>query len=74
MSGAQRTDTRDQSVISQLISVDQAAEYLGVTSSTIRRWISDGSIRGYRVGVRFIRVHKADLDSLVTPLGPWYRP
>lgn len=43
-----------------LVSLSTAAESLGVSVKTLRRRISDGTVRGYRVG-RLIRV---DLDEL----------
>ncbi len=43
-----------------LVSLATAAESLGVSVKTLRRRISDGTVRGYRVG-RLIRV---DLDEL----------
>lgn len=42
------------------VSLAVAAEGLGVSVKTIRRRISDGTVRGYRVG-RLIRV---DMDEL----------
>jgi excisionase family DNA binding protein len=37
------------------ISINDAAEYLGVTERTIRQMISDGRLIGYRNGAKFIR-------------------
>ncbi|KAB1643171.1 excisionase family DNA-binding protein [Gulosibacter chungangensis] len=45
---------------SVLVSLAVAAESLGVSVKTLRRRISDGTVRGYRVG-RLIRV---DLDEV----------
>jgi excisionase family DNA binding protein len=45
-----------------LVSINQAAEYASVSSKTIRRRISDGTIRGYRMGRRCIRVDLAEVD------------
>lgn len=44
-----------------LVSINQAADYAGVSPKTIRRRIADGSITGYRMGRRLIRI---DLDQL----------
>ncbi|MGP6172204.1 excisionase family DNA-binding protein [Microbacterium sp. A204] len=52
--------TRSEAPESALVSLAVAAENLGVSVKTIRRRISDGTVRGYRVG-RLIRV---DLDEL----------
>ena len=48
---------------SRLISLADAADYYGVSTKTIRRWISDGRIEGYRVGPRLLRVRMDSLDS-----------
>jgi excisionase family DNA binding protein len=51
------TDSRDP-----YISQAQAAEYLGVTVRTVRQMIADGRLRGYRLGARFIRLRRSDID------------
>lgn len=48
---------------SRLISLAEAATYYGVSTKTIRRWIADGRIEGYRVGPRLLRVRVESLDS-----------
>jgi excisionase family DNA binding protein len=40
----------------RLASINAAADYAGVSSKTIRRRISDGTIRGFKLGSRTIRV------------------
>lgn len=45
-----------------LVSLAAAAEVLGVSVKTVRRRISDGSVRGYRVG-SLIRVDIEELRS-----------
>ena len=52
--------TRSEEREPDLVSLAVAAESLGVSVKTIRRRISDGTVRGYRVG-RLIRV---DLEEL----------
>jgi len=51
----------------RLESIPKAAEYVGVSSKTIRRRIADGSLTGYRFGPRVLRV---DLDELEAQLRP----
>jgi hypothetical protein len=36
-------------VARRLASLPDAAKYIGVTNRTLRRWISDGTITGYRL-------------------------
>ncbi|SNU01058.1 DNA binding domain-containing protein, excisionase family [Ruaniaceae bacterium KH17] len=48
-----------------LVALVEAAEKLGISVKTLRRRISEGSVRGYRVG-RLIRVDMNELlDSLL---------
>lgn len=42
-----------------------AAEAYGVDEKTIRRWIADGLIHGYRVGAKLIRVDLNEIDDRV---------
>jgi excisionase family DNA binding protein len=53
---------------SRLTSLAEAAEQLGISVKTLRRRISDGTIRGYRVG-RLIRVDPDELrEHLLTEI------
>lgn len=53
----------------RLASVAEAAEYADVCTRTIRRYIADGRITGYRVGARLVKVDLAEVDSkLVRPI------
>lgn len=52
----------------RLASINQAAEYAGVCSRTIRRNISAGRLTGYRMGPRLIRVDLNELDSMLRPI------
>ena len=38
------------------VSITGAAEYLGVTTRTIRQMIADGRLTGYRSGTRLVRL------------------
>lgn len=49
----------------RLASINQAAEYAAVSTKTIRRRIADGTLTGYRMGSRIIRVDLDELDSLL---------
>lgn len=52
----------------RLSSLPVAAEQYGVSSRTIRRYISAGHITGYRFGPRMLRVDLDELDALLRPL------
>lgn len=51
------------------VSIQRAAEHLGVDPKTIRRRIADGKLLAYRVGPRLIRVDRDSLLALAKPLG-----
>jgi excisionase family DNA binding protein len=50
-------------------SLKEAADYLGVTGRTIRQWISEGRITGYRINARLVRVDLNELDAAMQPFG-----
>ncbi|MFC7727340.1 helix-turn-helix domain-containing protein [Nocardioides sp. GCM10028917] len=43
------------------LSLEEAADCMSVSVKTIRRWISSGTLPGYRCGKRAIRVKLEDL-------------
>ncbi len=45
-------------------SVADAAKHASVSQRTIRRWISDGDLQGFRAG-RVLRIHARDLESFL---------
>lgn len=49
-------------------SIALAAETVGCSDRTIRRWISEGRLTGYRLGSRAIRVDLNELDALFQPI------
>jgi excisionase family DNA binding protein len=57
----------------RLESLEVAAEYVSCSTSTIRRFIADGRLVGYRVGPRLLRVDLNELDGLLRPI-PAARP
>lgn len=52
----------------KLINLVDAGEYLGVHQRTVRRYISEGRLKGYRVGPRLVKVDQGDLDALTRPI------
>ena len=55
----------------ELFSVQEAAEFLGVSESTIRRYIYDGQLLAYRLGNgRLIRIKRQDLEKLLSTINP----
>ena len=53
----------------ELLSVQEAADFLGLSVSTIRRYIRDGRLPAYRVaGERLLRIKRSDLEALLDPI------
>lgn len=52
----------------QLIPLRDAAAQLGVHPRTLRRYITEGRITGYRIGDRRVVLDVADLDQLAQPI------
>ena len=53
----------------RLASIDDTAEYCGVSTKTIRRRIADGTITGFTLGPRLLRVDLNEVDErLLTPI------
>lgn len=46
------------------LSVDEMAEYLGVSKDTVYAWVTSKAMPGYRVG-RFWKFKKVDVDAWV---------
>lgn len=51
-----------------LISLALAADRCGVQPKTLRRWIAEGRLTGYRMGPKLLRVDTAELDRLAAPI------
>ena len=52
----------------QLAGIGKAANLVDVCERTVRRWIADGLITGYRVGPKLLKVDLAEIDALVRPV------
>lgn len=57
------------SELKHLIGIQEAADRLGVSYRTVRRWIAAGRLTAVRVGPRLLKVSAADLDALMQPVG-----
>lgn len=49
-------------------SLSEAADYLGTSERSIRRYVSAGRLRGYRVGPRLIKLDLNEVDALLAPI------
>lgn len=52
----------------RLLSIDEAAHRLHVSSKTVRRWIAAGDLKSYRAGARLIRLHADQVETLLRPV------
>lgn len=50
------------------ISIQEAADILGVSTKTVRRYIAAGDLAAFRVGSRLLRVQRADVEALARPV------
>ncbi|MDR2929894.1 MAG: excisionase family DNA-binding protein [Propionibacteriaceae bacterium] len=51
------------------LTLKDAAHYTGASMDTLRRRISDGQLRAYRVGrSHMVRLKTSDLDALMKPI------
>lgn len=57
---------------SRLVTLSDAAETLGVSVRTIRRFIDYGYVEAYRVGPRVIRLRAGDVNGLLHRLPGGY--
>lgn len=56
-------------VVLDLISAYEAADLIQVHHRTIRRYIAEGKITGYRVGAKLIKVDRAEvIRKLIRPV------
>ncbi len=51
------------------ITLQEAADILGVSTRTVRAMIADGRLRGYRLGPRVVRLRLAEVESALQPMG-----
>ena len=50
-------------------SIAETAEFLGVSTKTVRSWIAEGRLKAVRLGPRLTRVDKASVEALMRPIG-----
>lgn len=57
-----------------LVGLSAAAAYADVSTRTLRRYIAQGRLTGYRVGPRLVKVDLTELDELARPIPTARRP
>jgi excisionase family DNA binding protein len=49
--------------------MQQCADYMSVSVRTVREWIAQNRITGYRINARVIRVDLNEVDAAFQPFG-----
>ena len=49
----------------ELLTTEEAADFLGVDKTTLYAWRKQGKLRAYRVGKRLIRFKRQDIEGLL---------
>jgi excisionase family DNA binding protein len=52
----------------RLKSITAAAEYADLSQWTIRRYVADGRLTGYRIDPRLIKIDLNEIDQLARPV------
>lgn len=55
-------------LVTDYLTVAEAASLLHVSQPTIRRWIAQGALPAYRIGQRRVALKRADLASMIQPV------
>ena len=50
------------------LSLREAGRLLKVGRTTLHRWLKQGRLTAYRVGPKAVRIRRADLERLITPV------
>ena len=61
---ARKTPTPTRRLLTQA----EAADYLGVTTRTIRQYVADGTLNAYRLGTKMLRYDAAEVDAVLRPV------
>jgi excisionase family DNA binding protein len=67
---ARNARIRDEEREPEWLTLGQAARYLGVAQSTIRKWSDNGRVRVYKTPGRHRRYRRDDLDAFLERSGP----
>ena len=51
------------------VTITEAADYLSLTTRTVRQMIADGRLTAYSNGHRIIRLDRTEIDAAMQPVG-----
>lgn len=52
----------------ELITLDDASDRLALDPKTLRRYVAQGRLTGYRIGPRALRVDAEEVEALAQPI------
>jgi len=55
-------------LMATMYTVQETADYLGVSKKTVYKWVAEGSLKGQKIGKRMIRIDELDLYSFIRPV------
>lgn len=64
----QRTNMPEPNSLQRFYTTDEVAKLLQVDPETVRRYVRQGDLRAVKLGGKFIRIDKADLDIFIEDL------
>jgi excisionase family DNA binding protein len=53
----------------RFVKIAEAADYLNVTTRTVRQMVADGRLTAYRSGTRLVRLDLNEIDAAMQPFG-----
>lgn len=68
MKRSRAVPNNDITTTRRLVGLATAAEYADVSVRTLRRYIAQGRLGGYRVGPRLVKVDLNEVDQLARPI------
>ena len=57
-----------EQITTEWLSIGEAVRQLKVGRTTLHRWVKQGRLTTYRVGPKAVRIRRADLERLITPV------
>lgn len=59
-------NTLDPARLPPMLKTDQAAEIIGVSQNTIRKWAADGTLKAKKIGKKLWRFPREEVEKWLT--------